>query len=235
MQAVKLDTGKAKVFNEFMSPDIRSILLEEGSKMVTQLVKAPRHKVESQSQVETPEDALERIYGSKKADSGVPSGELPISEPKADVASACLPCSLGHFSVSTGMLNEAVRFKVEGITSNEVLDRIAKTLEELNALERVDLSPDKIEVLPPWEKDLAYKVLLKSRELRHRVESIKSMADLESIAAETDRFYKRLNSEWFKQKLGSKGITEAKLEKMKQSAAQRAADEVEKEVVSSGD
>lgn len=200
--------------------------------MVSSLVKLPRRHIESQPQTETPEEALERIYGSKKADSGVPSGELPIPEPElTSVASACLPCALGHMSTSTGMLNEAIRFKGEGIRSNEILDRIAKTLEELNALERVDLTPDKIVALPPWEKTLADEALLKSRELRHKVESIVSISDLEKAAAETDRYYKRLNREWFKQKLGSKGITKDKLEEMKMAAAQQAAEEVEKEVV----
>jgi len=30
---------------------------------------------------------------------------------QVDIATACVPCALGHFSTSTGLLNEAVRFK----------------------------------------------------------------------------------------------------------------------------
>ena len=211
--------------------------------MLTGLVKlASQHS--PVEKLEPPEEALERIYGSKRAGPGVPSGKLPVlevpQEPEiiaipepTDIASACVPCALGHMSTSTGMLNEAIRFKKDGIASNEVLDRIAKTLEELNSLERVDLAPDKIEMLPPWEKTLANEALLKSREIRHKVEGIKAMNDLEKIAAETDRFYKKLNREWFKQRLSGKGITKGKLEEMKQTAAQQAADKVEKEVMSS--
>jgi len=142
-------------------------------------------------------------------------------------------CSLGHYSTSAGLLNEAIRFKKDGITSREVLDRIAKVLEEQNALERVDLTPEKLQGTPEWERALAEEALVESRRLRHKLEAIENMNQLEEIAANTETFYKDLSASWFKQKLQTKGISEAKFEEMKTTAAQRAAEEVEKEVVSS--
>ncbi len=66
---------------------------------------------------------------------------LPEENQTEDIATACVACAVGHFSTSSGLLKEALRFKGEGITSNEILDRIAAALEEQNALERVDLTP----------------------------------------------------------------------------------------------
>ena len=118
-----------------------------------------------------------------------------------DVAKACLPCSVGHFSTSATLLNEAVRFKKDGLTSPQVLDDIAGAIGEQNALERIDLTPAKIQILPEWERELAELALEKSRELRHKLESIQSMDELEEIAADTEEFYKKLNREWTTKRL----------------------------------
>jgi len=113
-----------------------------------------------------------------------------------EVKSACLPCAVGHFSTSSTLLNEAVRFKKDGLASPQVLDDIAQAIGEQNALERIDLTPAKIELLPDWEKELANLALEKSRELRHNLESVQNMDDLEEIAIDTEEFYKRLNRDW---------------------------------------
>lgn len=117
------------------------------------------------------------------------------------VASACVPCATGHFSTSATLLNEAVRFKKDGLTSPQVLDDIAAALGEQNALERIDLTPEKIRLLPDWEKEMANMALEKSRELRHRLEAVQSMEELENIAADTAEFYKLLNREWISKRL----------------------------------
>jgi hypothetical protein len=117
------------------------------------------------------------------------------------VASACVPCAIGHLSTSARLLNEAVRFKKDGLTSPQVLDDIAAVLGEQNALERIDLTPEKIEGLPEWEKQMANVALEKSRELRHKLEGIQSMEQLESLAAETEKFYRYLNREWLSKRL----------------------------------
>jgi len=202
--------------------------------MVSNLVKLPRRHIESQPQVETPEEAFERIYGSKKADLGVPSGKLPAKteEKTKTIATACIPCAIGHYGTCSGLLNEAMRFaKKEGIASGEVIDRMNMCLDDLNTMERVDLRPEKIADLPEWEKKLANKALNDSRSLRHGLESLGNVDDLEKLAARTQTTRNDIGREWFQQKLGSKGITKDKLEEMKMAAAQQAAEEVEKEVI----
>ena len=118
-----------------------------------------------------------------------------------DVASACVPCAVGHFSTSAKLLNEAVRFKKEGLASPQVLDDISAAIGEQNALERIDLTPEKIQNLEDWERDLAEEALDRSRDLRHKLEKVQSMEELESLAADTEEYYKKLNREWNQKRL----------------------------------
>lgn len=220
-----------------MRPEIVGIIVQEGGKVVSSLVKAPHRHTVSQPQVETPEEAFERIYGSKKVEPAVPSGESPvkIEQKTENIATACIPCAIGHYGTCSGLLNEAMRFaQKDGVSSGEVIDRMNMCLDELNAMERVDLRPERIADLPEWENKLANKALNNSRSLRHGLESLGNAGDLEKLAARTQTTRNDIGREWFKQKLGSKGITEDKPEEMKAAAAQRAAEEVEKEVLSSG-
>lgn len=117
-------------------------------------------------------------------------------EDQSQVKSACVPCAIGHFSTSARLLNEAVRFKTEGLASPQVLDDIAGALGEQNALERIDLTPEKIRRLPDWEQDMAQEALDRSRELRHKLETVKTMDALSELAADTEEFYRYLNREW---------------------------------------
>jgi len=130
---------------------------------------------------------------------------------KEDIAMACVPCAVGHFSTSAGLLKEAVRFKGEGITSNEVLDRIAMALEEQNTLERVDLRPEEIQSLPPWERALAEEALLQSRQLRHNLENLQNIGQLDRAAADSEGVYKKLFREWFKQCFAHLGPEKAEM------------------------
>lgn len=134
---------------------------------------------------------------------------LPEENPTAQIATACVPCALGHFARSAGALNEAIRFKGEGMTSNEILDRIASVLEEQNALERFDLTPEKLQRTPRWEREIAEEALQQSRKLRHRLEQIQSIDELEQAAADTAGYYKKLNRQWFKGRFGYLGAKKA--------------------------
>lgn len=122
------------------------------------------------------------------------------------VKSACVPCSVGHFSTSSKLLNEAVRFAKDGLTSPQVLEDLASALGEQNALERIDLTPARIDTLPDWEKPLAEEALEKSRELRHRIESVQNIDELRSIAVDTENYFKHLNHEYASLRL-EKGVT----------------------------
>ena len=114
-------------------------------------------------------------------------------------------CAIGHFGTCSGLLNEAMRFaNKDGISSSEVIDRVNICLDELNALERVDLRPQLIINLPPWEKDLANKALVESRSTRHGLEKISTVEDLEKVTAETQEARQDIGRTWFKQKIERK-------------------------------
>lgn len=146
---------------------------------------------------ETSVSALSSAISAKKVIE--PPGATKPTE-VAKVKSACVPCAIGHYATSAKLLAEATRFKADGLESPQVQDDIAEAIAEQNALERIDLTPAKIEKLPPWEKDLASDALVKSRELRHKLESVKDMEQVEVIAAETENYFKGLNRSWLSTK-----------------------------------
>ena len=134
-------------------------------------------------------------------------GEIPQPVPqeiKEKIATACVGCAVGHFSACTGALNEAMRFK-EGGMSDEVVDRLNLCLDELNILERKDLTRTQIASLPEWEKTLAEKALKQSRDTRHKIEAVASIEDVDKITVETEKFRRELGREWFKGKLREHG------------------------------
>jgi len=133
----------------------------------------------------------------QKTATTITTPEPPVPQ-QEDIATACVPCALGHFSRSAGALNEAVRFKNEGITSNDVLDRIASVLEEQNTLERFDLTPEKLQRTPKWERKIAEEALQESRRLRHRLEGITGIEELEQAAADAAGYYKKMNRQWYR-------------------------------------
>ena len=127
----------------------------------------------------------------------------PINATKARaIATGCVPCAIGHFGTCTGLLNEAMRFaKKDGIISDEVLDRVSMCLDELNAMERVDLRSELIVDLPVWEKELANKALTGSRDLRHSLEGLSDVDDLERVVATTQTKKNDISRGWFKHRL----------------------------------
>ena len=133
-----------------------------------------------------------------------------------DVATGCVPCSISHFGTCAGLLSEAMRFaRKDGLDSNEVLDRINKSLDELNALERVDLDSEKIYYLPPEEKDIAAKSLNASRATRHALESLTTVDDLEKVTADVQTVRKDIGRDWYRYRLSKipkEKLTEADLE-----------------------
>lgn len=153
----------------------------------------------------TPEPQPEQVINIQPEPKIVPT-EIPavIGEPnKAQaIATGCIPCSLGHVGTCSGLLNEAMRFaNKDGVGSPEVIDRVNMCLDELNAMERVDMRPEMISQLNGWEKELAEKVLTESRGMRHGLEAITSVDELEKLAARTQTTRRELGQSWFKEKL----------------------------------
>ena len=110
---------------------------------------------------------------------------------------ACIPCSRDHLSVTSSALGEGIRFaRDKGIKDPEVIRRIRIALDELNAMERIDLAPDETARLKGAEKELAGWTLKQSRNLRHAITAIKDVETMEQAAARasaaTEEFMSRL-------------------------------------------
>ncbi len=215
-------------------------LFSEGSKLLSHVIcqKLNSSHVEEPSRIElalksfSPMEEIKELPPAEEAikppasTCGCNKTKLPdISEKATSVQAGCLPCAVGHFGTCNGLLSEAVRFaSKDGIASPEVLDRVNTCLDELNAMERVDLRPELMVNLPPWEKDLAERALLASRETRHGLEGIRSKDDLEQLAAKTTTVRKEIGREWFQGKLSrlspeEQSKVKAKVEELKAEAA----------------
>jgi len=138
-----------------------------------------KQKTKEKRYGEVPQDVQFQVYP-----------EVDLTPKKISGGTACLPCSRDHFTTASAVLKEAVRFAKRpehGIRSDEVMTRIGVALEELNAMERMDLSPDKTRGLVGREKELANWGLNTSAELRHKITAIRSADDLENVAAEASK------------------------------------------------
>jgi hypothetical protein len=125
-----------------------------------------------------------------------------IEAPGEKVATSCVGCAIGHLATVTGLLNEAVRFVPEGMASPHIITNLNICLNELNAMERVDLAPDRIVDLPEWERELAHKALAASRETRHFIEAgILDADQMEKLAAYVGKVREEIGSAWLQEKL----------------------------------
>ena len=179
-----------------MENDVLALVISGASKLISELIRYRPIKFETTRTITLPEITRPAVAEQPKI--------LPIVSKATAVPTGCLPCSLGHFSVVSGLLNEAVRFaKGSDLSNDEVILRINMSLDELNALERVDLRSEMIVELPAWEKVLADKVLLASRNTRHILEGLKTPGDLEKAAALVQSTRNQIGKEWFKTKLST--------------------------------
>lgn len=111
----------------------------------------------------------------------------PASRPaiKEEVSTACLSCSRSHLSTVSGALGEAIRFaREEGIEHPEVQRRLNLAEDEINIMERIDLSPDALSRAEPREKQVAEEYLPKIRRLRQQIGEVTSFPKLEEVAAD---------------------------------------------------
>lgn len=180
-----------------MNPQILAIIFQEGGRIVTELIRT--HPLRRVAAIEPP--VMEEI--AKQPEEELEEALAKPNQEKATaVETGCVPCAIGHFGTCSGLLNEAMRFaKKEGVESTEVIDRMNICMDELNALERVDLRPELITNLPDWEKKLANKALTASRGTRHGLENLTSVETLEKVAANTQSARQEIGREWFKERL----------------------------------
>lgn len=191
-----------------------AVLFNEGGKLITEILRSRPRKATRITEETAPamveEPPLE-------------VAEKPIIEEgkASSIEAGCVPCSLGHLSVCSGVINEAMRFgRSDGMNSNEVIDRVSHCLQELNALEREDLTSEMIIDLPPWEKEIAVEALKTSRATRHLLEGITTTDELEKAAAKTQTAYTQISRKWFKERLArmpkeeKEKLTEKAIEKL---------------------
>ncbi len=142
---------------------------------------------------------IDRLAGklSPLAESKAPETAAQETTKRIKEGTACLPCSRDHLSVTSSSLSEAIRFaRDKGIRDPEVVRRIRIALDELNAMERIDLAPDETARLKGAEKELADWTLKQSRDLRHAITAIKDVNSMEQAAAKasdiTETFMSKL-------------------------------------------
>lgn len=165
--------------------------------------------------VEDLEAEFHRIYDKAPP---IPQEEVtPVSDKKSE-GTACIPCTLSHVSACAGELNEAVRFarSSKDLSSDDVVKRINHCMSEIAAAERIDLAPENTEKLPQAEKELAIEAANQLRTVRHDLEWLKSVDDLEKLAAQMANLQHSISKAWFTQRL--KTMTPEEREKVKAKA-----------------
>jgi hypothetical protein len=194
-----------------MKSEFLAMCFQYGGQIVSSLLKnrAPeRRPPPAVPHVEEPPVEVEEIDLSSSGMVEIPlDREGKAVEGASSIEAGCVPCALGHISTCSGALAEATRFaRSDGLRSNQVIDRIGHCLEELNIMEREDLSPQKIASLPKWEKDLAVEALNVSRKMRHDLEGMSdtsTVKDLEQLAAGAQDSREYINRGWFKHRLST--------------------------------
>lgn len=175
-----------------MNTQIVAIVIAEGSKLIGQYFRNRPIRLEPQ--------ASPRVEPTKPRVVLPETTEVPLSD-ASGVEAGCVPCALGHFGTCSGLLNEGVRFANKDGLNDEVFKRVNICLDELNAMERVDLRPEMIVNLPDWEKELASQALVASRATRHRLEGMTEVSDLEKVAASTQSSRQAIGQAYFKRRM----------------------------------
>ena len=183
-----------------MNTQIMAVFIQEGTRLLSEFLRIQPVK---RSQLTPPEPPSEPqpTFEPLKVVISQPATTPEGNHSTENIKAGCLPCAAQHLGTCAGVLNEAVRFAKDGLDSPEVVDRITICTNELNAMERVDLRPEKIINLPGWEKVLVDETLTLSRETRHAIEGLSTKEDLEKIAAKTQTLQRQINQAWMKKKL----------------------------------
>jgi len=130
-----------------------------------------------------------------------------------DVNAGCTACSRDHFTTIACSLNEAARMsKSISMSSPEIQERIAKSEEELNAVERYDLSPDKLAKMPTGEREVLRDLLKKAREnIRQQLEitglrwgngTITDLEDVASAASDISKEFRERITPFYVERVG---------------------------------
>lgn len=173
-----------------------AVVLQEGTRFISEILRSRPPKRQTAENELPPIEYEEALVLAEDSPSNAGSN--------TEVATGCIPCSLGHLGTCSGLLNEAMRFaRSEGLNSEEVIGRINACMDEISSLERVDLRPEKIVTLPKEDKELANQALVESRNIRHGLEGISTVDELEELAAKTQKVRNNIGTEWFRHRLAN--------------------------------
>lgn len=120
---------------------------------------------------------------------GANDEDMTSAEDRIKGGTAGLVCAIEHVGdVASSDIAEALRMaRSRGIKDHEVRKRLMRARQELNQLERDDLTPEKIVRSAEEEQELARWVLPKSAAMRHSINEIlmrdRGIEDLEKLAA----------------------------------------------------
>ena len=192
-------------------------LMRDGGSLLLSLMSLRRSPEVKRPEVESPEEAFERLYrqpestqklkqmAAQKAMEAVDEELQKVEQEKKQIArgTACLPCILDHVKTCAGIVSdEAVRMaRRHGIGDSEVIKRILDCGSQLNAMEREDLSVEKIAELPKWEKDIAIYAQNKSAEIRHKLNDLRSADDLEKVAVDIKQARDKIGTDYIRRRL----------------------------------
>lgn len=110
---------------------------------------------------------------------------ISITPKTEEVGTSCMACSRSHLTLVSGALDEGLRFaRAEGIMSPEVMTRIDAAERDINIMERIDLSPDKVSNSGQEEREILGILIPRIRKLRQDIGQIKSVPDLEKAAGD---------------------------------------------------
>jgi len=170
-------------------------LIEQGSKLASDFLKV----VVLRSSKKAPAPATSPQVEEEVAQAPAPPAAPPRTPQKtleAQMGTGCRPCTSDHFSTCSGALSEALRFaRTRGIEDPQVQRRLALCVDELNIWERVDAAPESLPTLSPPEREFVRRWLPKGRDLRHGVNDVVSLEDLERAAASAQQASREARTE----------------------------------------
>lgn len=184
-----------------MNTQVLVMIIQEGTRFISEIIKNhPPKRPEIKEPMSAP--ILEKTTESKtEATPGV-ANKVVLEKQPSQEGTACIPCVNGHFSVCSGLISdEAIRMARRHGIGNEEISRINKCLDQLNAMEREDLAIDKLSNLPKWEKDLAIYAQSESASIRHSLETLETVDDLEKVALRIKSTRGEIGQTFFKEKL----------------------------------
>ena len=175
---------------------LRQALLKTGIKIA-----ATQIRTASYQSVEISKDRTAVLDGR----SSTVNPEIPAKPQEQKKGTHCLPCAINHLSTCSGLCSEALRFaRSDGMASPEVIQRVGLCQDELNAMERVDLRAEVVAGLDPKEKEIAHRALSGTRELRHNLENMSKVDELEKLTAQTQTLRTEIGQKWAEEKLKGK-------------------------------